>query len=156
MAPANKGDCVLVRYIGTLDDGTIIEASQEESLEINKKASPPLELIIGNGTRLAELENAIIGMEPDQEKQIRLEPAKAYGTYDPKLVIPARAAQLPPDALPEVGESITYLIQSDEDLAVKITRISTEKVVIDANHPLIEQAINFKITLIDVLPETSN
>ena len=89
-------------------------------------------------------------MEPTEEKLIRIEAAEAYGTYNPELVIPAKASQVPPEILPEIGESVEHVIHGEEDLAVKISRLTEENVIIDANHPLIEKAINFEIWLLDV------
>ncbi len=150
MAAAREGNAVKVRYIGRLDDGTIIESSLDDFIEEDYETSEPIEITLGDGARLEALENAIIGMEPSQEKVIRLEPADAYGTYNPELVIPAKASQVPSDVLPEVGESVEHVIEGEEDLAVKISRLNQENVIIDANHPLIEKAINYEITLIDV------
>lgn len=151
MAPARLGDAVKIRYVGTLDDGTVIESSQENFSVHNYAISAPVEITLGDGSRLEELENAIVGMEPNQEKLIRLEAADAYGTYNPNLVIPAKAGQVPPHVLPNIGESVDHVIQSDQDLAVKISRLSEEDVIIDANHPLIEKAINYKIIVVEIL-----
>ena len=150
MAPAREGNAVKIRYIGRLDDGTVIESSLEDFIEDDYDTSNPVELTLGEGSRLEGLENAIIGMEPTDEKLIRLEAADAYGTYNPELVIPAKASQVPPEILPEVGEFVKHVIHGEEDLAVKISRLTEENVIIDANHPLIEKAINYEIELIDV------
>ena len=86
MAPAREGNAVKVRYIGRLDDGTVIESSFEDFTEDDYETSDPLEITLGEGSRLQGLENAIIGMEPTEEKQIRLEAPDAYGSYNPELV----------------------------------------------------------------------
>ena len=150
MAPAREGNAVKIRYIGRLDDGTVIESSLEDFTEDDYGSSDPLEITLGEGNHLEGLENAIIGMEPEQEKLIRLEADNAYGTYNPELVIPAKASQIPPEILPEVGDSVEHVIQGEEDLAIKISRLTEENVIIDANHPLIEKAINFEIMLLEV------
>jgi len=64
------GDKVKVHYKGTLDDGSEFDSSYGKS---------PLEFEAGAGQMIKGFDQAVIGMAKDEEKDIRIEPADAYG-----------------------------------------------------------------------------
>ena len=66
-----QGDQVKVHYTGTLEDGTVFDSSE------NKE---PLEFTAGAGQMIKGFDQGIIGMEPGQEKTIKIPPEDAYGT----------------------------------------------------------------------------
>ncbi|HWI40465.1 MAG TPA: FKBP-type peptidyl-prolyl cis-trans isomerase [Verrucomicrobiae bacterium] len=62
MPRAEEGDRVKVRYICRLEDGTLYDFSDRDSLEF----------IIGEGDIMPELEKGVLGMKPGQQKTIRI------------------------------------------------------------------------------------
>lgn len=66
-----KGDRVKVHYTGTLEDGSEFDSS------IGKD---PLEFTAGAGQMIKGFDDAIIGMEVDEEKTIKIPPEEAYGS----------------------------------------------------------------------------
>jgi len=70
-----KGDTVSVHYTGTLDDGTMFDSSEGRE---------PLTFTAGAGQMIKGFDDAVLGMELDEEKDIRIEPKDAYGT-DPNV-----------------------------------------------------------------------
>lgn len=65
------GDKVKVHYTGTLEDGTVFDSSE------NKE---PLEFTAGAGQMIKGFDQAILGMELNEEKTIKIPPEEAYGT----------------------------------------------------------------------------
>ena len=59
--PVKKGDKIKVDYTGTLEDGTVFDTSEGKQ---------PLEFEAGSGQLIKGFDNAIIGMEKDEEKEI--------------------------------------------------------------------------------------
>ena len=66
-----KGDQVQVHYTGTLEDGTEFDSS---------KGKDPLDFTAGAGQMIKGFDDAVIGMEVGEEKEIKIPPEEAYGT----------------------------------------------------------------------------
>ena len=65
-----KGDKVQVHYTGTFEDGTEFDSS---------KGKDPLEFTAGAGQMIKGFDDAVIGMEVGEEKEIKIPPEEAYG-----------------------------------------------------------------------------
>jgi len=76
-----KNDKVKVEYTGSFDNGDIFDTSNHEG------HSHPLEFEAGSGMVIKGFDDAIIGMELNEEKNIHLKPEEAYGTSNPRLMI---------------------------------------------------------------------
>ncbi|MBU4501948.1 MAG: FKBP-type peptidyl-prolyl cis-trans isomerase [Nanoarchaeota archaeon] len=76
--PVKKGDKVKVEYEGKLEDGTVFDSSE--------KHGKPLEFEVGSGQLIKGLDEAMIGMEKGEEKEIKIESDKAYGQPNPEMV----------------------------------------------------------------------
>ena len=143
MAAAEQGDNVLIHYVGWLDDQTVFCDSREEE---------PVELVIGDNHLLPALEFALVGMNPGDEKALRLAPDNGYGYYMPDLVFTVNSGRVPPDALPEVGAKKRVSIErGDEDVDVMVMRTTEKICVVDGNHPLVGKTLNFTLTLLEVI-----
>lgn len=85
---AQKGDAVLVDYVGQLNDGTVFDTS------IGKK---PFAFVLGQGRVIQGWDEGIIGMKVGEVKELVIPAQKAYGANeikDPstgKVIIPANA-----------------------------------------------------------------
>jgi len=69
-----QGDKVAVHYTGLLEDGTIFDSSE------NKE---PLRFTAGAGQMIKGFDQAVIGMSPGEEKEIKIPPEQAYGKTGP-------------------------------------------------------------------------
>ena len=94
MAQAKTGDTVRVHYHGTLDDGSVFDSSLERE---------PMEFVIGEGQLLPGFESAVLGMEVEESKTIRIPAAEAYGEYHDEFVVEAPREIFPEDLALEVG-----------------------------------------------------
>ena len=68
------GDIIKVEYTGRLQDGTVFDSSE--------KHKEPLEFTVGEGKIIEGFENAVVGMEIGQEKEIIIAPEKGYGLHE--------------------------------------------------------------------------
>ncbi len=136
-----KGDIAVVEYTGTFDDGRIFDSS---------KGRAPLEFEVGSGKVIKGFDDALIGMEKNEEKEIRIEAKDAYGERNEALVkeIPKKA--IPPTV--ELKEGLVLVLKTPEgrQIGAIVKEVKKDTIVIDLNHPLSGKALNFKIKLIDI------
>ena len=81
---AQKGDIVSIHYVGKFPGGQVFDTSIESEAKKSGLHSPardykPLQVTLGAGQVIAGFEEAIIGMEVNEEKEVTLPPEKAYG-----------------------------------------------------------------------------
>lgn len=82
---------------------------------------------------------------------VTLEPADAFGDYDPELIRLEPVDTLPPDVT--VGG---YLVaeENGEERVWRVTNIAEGKAVLDGNHELAGQRLRFDCTIVDIRPAT--
>ncbi len=68
-----SGDAVNVRYIGTLDDGSVFDEGE-------------IAFTAGAGEMIPGFDEAVLGMCPEEEKNVTIPPEKAY-PYNPEAVL---------------------------------------------------------------------
>ncbi len=142
--PIKKGDRVRIEWIGTLEDGTIFDTSENYG--------EPLEFDVGAGQVITGLENAVIGMEKGEEKEITLQPSEAYGEHNPDLVVQGPRDKLSKGQELKPGER--YLVKLPAGYrSVMLVEITEETVILDLNHSLAGKILNFKIRIVDIFPD---
>ena len=84
---------------------------------------------------------------------VTLEPADAFGEYDPKLIRMESLDRLPDDV--GVGG---YLVaeENDEERVWRVTNIADGKAVLDGNHELAGQRLRIDAVVVDVRPATQD
>lgn len=145
MAQAKAGDTVRVHYEGQLSDGTIFDSSLERE---------PIEFILGQDTVIPGFEQAVIGMEVGESKDVSIPPEDGFGEYSEDLVVNIEKSILPPDINPELGMQLE--VSSEEEVeetprVFTIAEIAEDSVTLDGNHPLAGEEIAFKIELVEIL-----
>jgi FKBP-type peptidyl-prolyl cis-trans isomerase 2 len=131
---------VKVEYRGTLDDETVFDSTENHG---------PLEFEVGAEQVIESFENAVIGMEKGEEKEIKLQPSEAYGDHDPKLIRKIPRIQLPEGEL-KPGMMLLMNLPNGIQLPAEIKEVTDETVTLDLNHPLAGKTLNFKIKVIDI------
>lgn len=139
--PIKKGDKVKVEYTGTLNDGTVFDSSE--------KHGKPLEFEVGAGQMIIGFDSAVIGMEKGDEKEIRLEPAEAYGDHNPQLVQKISRAQLT-EGEPKPGMMLLVTAPDGHQFPAQIIEVTDKEITIDLNHPLAGKTLIFKIKIVDI------
>lgn len=145
MAQAKAGDTVRVHYEGQLSDGTIFDSSLERE---------PIEFILGQDTVIPGFEQAVIGMEVGESKDISIPPEEGFGDYSEDLVVNIEKTILPPDINPELGMQLEVSSEKEEEETPRvftIADIAEDSITLDGNHPLAGAEIAFKIELLEIL-----
>ena len=117
-------------------DGNLIE-----------KTDQPIEYLHGGYDGIFPLvERALDGKNIGDTCRVRLEPDDAFGEYDAELVHVEPRAKFPGN----VGVGMQFEGRSsttDEMLVYTVTDIAEDKVVVDGNHPLAGQTLDFACTI---------
>ncbi len=135
------GDKVTVEYEGTLDDGTVFDSS--------KRHDKSLEFVAGAGQVIKGFDDAVIGMEKGDQKDITLQPSDAYGEYNPELVRTLPREKFPKEEL-KSGMRFLISLPDGRQIPAKIIEVTDETVAIDLNHPLSGKTLHFKVRVVDV------
>jgi peptidylprolyl isomerase len=137
-----KGDTIQVHYTGTFEDGKVFDSSE---------GKPPLEFKVGEGSVIKGFDDAVIGMDIEDEKEISIKPEEAYGKREEKLVqeIPKaafgeKASQLKPGAILGLKDP------SGRTINAVVSSIGSDKVTLDLNHPLAGRSLKFKLKIISI------
>ena len=136
MRVVNQGDRVTVSYIGTLDNGRIFTSTEEQG---------SLTITIGANQVFPALEQAIIGMQAGEVRNIVLAAAEAYGPH-----LKENLLQLSRDAFPAgkeicVGQKISMEFANGTARVMLVSEVSETGVTLDGNHPLAGQELTFAL-----------
>jgi peptide-methionine (S)-S-oxide reductase len=134
---AQEGDTVAVHYIGTLDDGTEFDSSRTRGAT--------LDFQIGSGGMIAGFDAGVRGMAEGETKTIRIEPADAYGEYDPSLLVEVDIAQVPEGTV--AGD---VLVDPTTGAPVPVVSVEGSVVTLDLNHQLAGEALTFEIEMVTI------
>ncbi|MBW2981615.1 peptidylprolyl isomerase [Candidatus Woesearchaeota archaeon] len=141
MSKVKKGDKIKVDYTGKLDDGTVFDTSEGKA---------PLEFEAGAGKIIKGFDNAVMGMEVGEEKEVKIEPKDAYGDPNPNMMKKIPRDKLPPEPAPKEGMMLALKTPDGKQFPAKITEVNDKEITIDLNHPLAGKTLNFKIKVVDI------
>lgn len=143
MSKAEEGNKVKVHYTGKLEDGTVFDSSKERD--------EPLEFTLGDGQLIQGFESAVQGMEEGESKTVNIDSQDAYGERRDDLEMEVEKSELPDEVEPQVGLQLQMKQPgSEQAIPVQITKVTDQKVTLDANHPLAGKNLVFDIELLEV------
>ena len=156
------GDFVLVKITGRTQKGKIFRVSSEEDAKKagiydEQKAKQgfyaPDFVIIGKAGFLNEgLTETIKGMNFFEKKSVRIPPTKAFGKRDPQKIERigiAKFRKLNEGKPPEFGQDF---VNKKGERGV-VTNVVQGRVIVDYNHPLAGQSLDYNIEIIDKIEE---
>ena len=152
------GDFILVKLTGRTQKGTIFRVSSEDDAKKagiydEKKAEQgmytPEFVIVGKPGFLNEgLTEIIKEMNFFEKKSVRIPPAKAYGKRDPQKIERigiAKFRRINEGKNPELGQEIV----NKKGQRGVVTNLVQGRVIVDYNHPLAGQALDYNLEIID-------
>ena len=128
-------------------EGKLLEATSE----------PITYLHGGHSGMLPKLEESLVHKKPGETASVTLEPADAFGNYDPDLVKIEAASRLPPDVTKGMMFE-SYVNDGDEQgegIVFTVADIADGKVVLDGNHTWAGKRVRFECRILDVRPATT-
>lgn len=130
------------------------ELRDSEGKALEKSEQPISYLHGGYDGIFPTVEEALEGKSAGDNCSVRLEPDDAFGEYDAELVRVESRNLFPTDEI-VVGMQFEGAAEGTEEFLIyTVTEITEETVVVDGNHPLAGQTLNFECTVTDVRPAT--
>ena len=139
---AKPGDTVKVHYTGKLAKGETFDSSTDRA---------PLQFTIGEGQVIMGFEQAVIGMQPGEEKTASIPAEKAYGPYRKERVKTIDRLRLPNDIKPKAGQRIQVRQKDGRCTVLTVKKVLPSQVTLDANPPLAGKDLVFDIQLLAIL-----
>ena len=136
------GDVVKVEYILSDEKGILIDSSEISN-------GGPIKIQVGAGQVFRGFENAIIGMEIGQSKEILLQPEEAFGKFDPLLVEKIPKEQFPPGKEIKIGKMVEVVGLNEMSSPGWIIYVEDDYIMVDMNPPLAGKIINLNLKLIE-------
>ncbi|WP_439153037.1 FKBP-type peptidyl-prolyl cis-trans isomerase [Winogradskyella sp.] len=142
MSKVKENDVVKVHYTGKLSDGQIFDSSLERE---------PLKVELGQGQLIPGFEKALIDMAVNDKKTVTIAKAEAYGDVNKELFQAVPKGELPQDIKPEVGMGLVASRPDGSQQQLRVAEVNDDHVVIDANHPLAGQDLEFELELVEIV-----
>jgi FKBP-type peptidyl-prolyl cis-trans isomerase SlyD len=114
----------------------------------------PLRFVVGQGQLLPGLEDAMIGMMVGEQRQITLEPDDAYGEWNEDALEEVALSELPQGVELEEGMPLEVTDNEGETYEASVYEVRNETVVLDYNHPLAGETLQFDVKVVDIRPAT--
>ena len=131
-------------YTLTDSQGEVVDTSEGRE---------PLAYLHGHGNIVPGLEKAMEGNEPGAKLQVTVPPEEGYGPYRDELVQTVSKEVF--SGVDKVEPGMQFHAESAQGpLIVTVKKIEGEQVVIDGNHQLAGQDLNFDVKVRDVRPAT--
>ena len=132
---------VSIDYTLTNDAGEVIDSSA---------GGAPLVYLQGAGNIIAGLEKALLGKQAGDELDVSVEPEEAYGEYSAELVATLNRTMFEGVDELEVGMQFHASGPDGSMQIVTIRDLDGDDVIVDGNHPLAGQRLNFKVKVVEV------
>mgnify|MGYP001412851108 CR=1 FL=1 len=142
MSKIKEGDTIEVNYVGKLNDGTEFDNSSNQGETFT--------FTVGSDEILPAFSQAVIGLEVGQDTTFRLESEEAYGPRLEEAVQKVPKDQLPADLNTSPGDLIQGARPDGSIFLAKVTEDLGDDVMIDFNHPLAGEDLNFDVTVVSI------
>ncbi len=143
----SEGEFIEVEYSSwTAADGKMIDTTDEKVAEKNgihvegRKYGPVL-VVVGKRTVVKGLDEALKGMELNQQKKITLKPEEAFGERNPDIVRIMPLSEFKKrDMAPYPGMRVNI-----DNVTATVKSVNSGRVLVDANHPYAGMDITYEV-----------
>lgn len=134
---------VSINYTLTDIDGKVLDSSKGN----------PLVYLQGRNNIIPGLENALTGKAKGEKLNVSIPPEEAYGEFREDMI-----QEIPKTAFGEITDiqpGMQFQMNSPNGpLVITVQEVKEENVVVDANHPLAGETLNFDVEIMDVREAT--
>jgi len=142
----------------TLASGPLIENGSTVELEYTLTLRPsgevvqsnvgaaPIAYVHGEGMLLPALEAELAGREAEEQFELSLDAADAYGPVNSELL-----REFPLEQLPEEAREVGTLLSSPEyPGSIRVSEVREDVAILDFNHPLAGKDLAFDVRVLSV------
>jgi FKBP-type peptidyl-prolyl cis-trans isomerase SlyD len=134
--------CVLKTKLGKVISKTV----NHDVLTLPSQASPH--------QTLSGLTDGLQDLKEGEKRRIDVPAAKGYGFYDPAKCVTFTRERFGNHSV-ELGDQEPGRLTSGQNATFRVTSLSADEIVLDANHPLAGQDLVFEIEALDVRDATA-
>ena len=138
-----KGVVVGIEYSLTID-GEVIDETQGEILEY----------LHGYANIISGLEKELQDLKVGDSKKVSIPPAEAYGEYDEEQLVEIPRSEFPEEVPFVPGLDIEMTSVEGEILIGTIQEVLKNTVLVNFNHPLAGETLNFDVTVATIREAT--
>lgn len=137
---ALKNNVVAIHYKLTNSNGDMIDSSKEKE---------PMNYLHGFGNIISGLEEALEGKVKGDKLTVSIPPDKAYGERSEKRMLQVKRSQF--EGAEEIKIGMEVQTQSEQGVELyNVTKIFGDTVILDGNHPLAGETLNFDVEIMDI------
>jgi FKBP-type peptidyl-prolyl cis-trans isomerase SlyD len=143
MAEIQNDQVVSFHYTLTDENGTVIDKSEGQ----------PLVYLHGAGNIIPGLESALAGKTTGDKLVVNVAAADGYGEYNAEMVqeVPRNMFQ----GVDDIQAGMQFQAQTDDGIqVVTVKAVTDEHIIVDGNHPLAGQNLNFDVEIVDIRDAT--
>ena len=134
------GSSVSIEYTLKLDDGTTADSNEGQD---------PLTYTQGSSQILPALEEALLGHAVGDTKEVKLTAEQGYGPVNPEAFQEVELEMVPEDARTE-GVTLVATGPDGQQQPIRVHEVREETIILDFNHPLAGQALNFDVKVLAI------
>lgn len=134
------GSTVAIEYTLKLADGTTADSNV---------GGEPLVYVQGEQQILPALEARLLGMKPDEVRNVELTAAEGYGPVHEEGVQTVPLEMIPEEARHE-GARLVGQGAHGEPIHARVTAVQEETATVDLNHPLAGENLLFEVKVISI------
>lgn len=151
-----KGDFVKINYVGKIkESGAVFDTTIEKVAKAHKiysekfrfKAMP---IVIGAGHVIKGLDEALVGSEVGEKKAIEIQPERAYGQRDPKLI---KVVPLKEFKKQGMAPAPGMRIEADDKVG-KVQSVGGGRVLVDFNYELAGKVLEYEVNVEEKINKT--
>jgi len=141
-------DCfVTLAYRLRLNSGEYVRGSAA--------APETLTFVVGYNELLPALENRLLGLRPGDERQFTIPAAEAFGARNPNLLQEYSRKRFPAGAELRPGQAVVPSpCAIPIEFPYRIVEVREDTVILDQNHPLAGEDLNYEVKVLEVRPAT--
>jgi FKBP-type peptidyl-prolyl cis-trans isomerase 2 len=150
-----NGDFIKVNFTGKIEetgdvfDTTYEEVAEKAGIAQQNKEYTPIPIVVGGNHLLPAIDEAVVGMEVGDEKEVKVDPENGFGQRDPNLVQLVPMREFKKQGMnPVPGMRITAEGQNG-----KILTVSGGRVKVDFNHELAGKHLDYNIKVEELIED---
>jgi len=158
MANVKQGDFIRIEYTGRkASDGKVFDTTDEalarkEGIYSENTRYGPSLVIVGKTPILKGIDEAIEEMGVGDKRELELGPEKAFGKRNPKLIHVLSMAEFKRHKI----QPYPGLVLDLDGRQALVKSVTSGRVMIDMNHPLAGEKVNYELRVVDSIDSTEN
>ncbi len=130
-----------------------LKDTKGEELDRSEK-NKPLEYLHGGGNIVPGLENGLDGLKVGDKKEVTVKPEEGYGKFLADLKQEVDRKMFPADHKIAVGMQFMSELPDGKKHPFNVIEINDDKILVDGNHPLAGQTLQFSVEIIGIRDAT--